>query len=331
MTAKVGQLLKKTRESKYLTYEDVSAQTKIHPKFLKALEAGDYEIFSSEIHAKGFLQTYANFLGVNFERILPFFRRDFIGRKQKVTPAVMPIVNTKLFLTPMRLLTGLIVTFVILFFGYLFFQYRSFAGSPLLIVSEPAQEELVIQTPSVVIAGRTDPDATVFINGQKIGLHEAGNFSTSISLSNGLNELIIVAENKLGKATSVTRKISVQRDEETVTIPSIVPSSTGNLEVEVIVSPNAAQLEVYVDGSKVFEGLVGTGVSKVFVGTAEVKVTTGNSGSTSVKVNGKDQGNLGQEGETSEKTFKAPPPPVLEANPNLNVGDSGDVAGDKTE
>jgi len=61
----VGEVLKRARESKKLSIEDVHRQTKISPNVLRALERDDLGVFVSETYLKGFLKTYAAFLGLD--------------------------------------------------------------------------------------------------------------------------------------------------------------------------------------------------------------------------------------------------------------------------
>ena len=54
----VDQILKKARLEKGLSIEEASQKLKIHPKFLEALESGNYEVFAHPLHIKGFLKKF---------------------------------------------------------------------------------------------------------------------------------------------------------------------------------------------------------------------------------------------------------------------------------
>src|SRR5512136_2744554 len=60
----VGAKLKKIRQEKGLSIEDVQKQTKIHPNILKAIEEDNF-INLSPVYVKGFLKIYCKFLGVD--------------------------------------------------------------------------------------------------------------------------------------------------------------------------------------------------------------------------------------------------------------------------
>ncbi len=65
-----GQLLQRTREDKGLTLAEVQAETKIRERYLTALESGNFEIIPGDVYRRGFLRSYANFLGLDAAALL---------------------------------------------------------------------------------------------------------------------------------------------------------------------------------------------------------------------------------------------------------------------
>ncbi|KKU30388.1 MAG: hypothetical protein UX44_C0024G0018 [candidate division WWE3 bacterium GW2011_GWA1_46_21] len=207
----VGEILSGARENKRLTLDDIHKFTKIHPRYLKALEAGDYEIFSNRIHAKGFLKIYSEFLGLNVDQMLAFWRREyekvFENREQALTKKVLPgLTNTRVFFTPAHLVGGVVFVLILGFFAYLFYQYKSYSGAPELQIYSP-QNSVVVTNGLVDVTGKTDLDAILLINNQRVILNTDGSFATSIKLNEGLNTLNFKSVNKLGRETEVVRTI----------------------------------------------------------------------------------------------------------------------------
>jgi cytoskeletal protein RodZ len=66
----VGRILRKERERKGISLEDVSRVTRITPENLKALEEDDFRAISAPVFARGFLRTYASHLGLDTHEIL---------------------------------------------------------------------------------------------------------------------------------------------------------------------------------------------------------------------------------------------------------------------
>ena len=72
----IGQQLKQAREEKRLTLEDVFKGTRIRIPYLQALEADDLTLMPSPVQARGYLRNYAEFLGLNFDRLLEDMREQ---------------------------------------------------------------------------------------------------------------------------------------------------------------------------------------------------------------------------------------------------------------
>lgn len=61
---KIGSLLKKARETKKLTIEEVAAKTKINLSMLKHLEANALDKLPNKTYVKGFVRNYAKIVGI---------------------------------------------------------------------------------------------------------------------------------------------------------------------------------------------------------------------------------------------------------------------------
>jgi len=71
--AGVGEKLKKAREAKGLSLQQVHEETKIHIKTLKNIEEGQLQRLPSMIYAKSFIKEYSEFLGLDSNEILKQF------------------------------------------------------------------------------------------------------------------------------------------------------------------------------------------------------------------------------------------------------------------
>jgi cytoskeleton protein RodZ len=72
----VGEILRKAREKKRLSLDDVNRHTKISIHVLQALEQDDFEGFESDTYLKGFLKSYANLLQVDMDLISKTLERQ---------------------------------------------------------------------------------------------------------------------------------------------------------------------------------------------------------------------------------------------------------------
>lgn len=210
----VGSILKTAREEKALSLNQVKEVTKIHPRFLKALEEGDYSVFSSPVHLKGFLRTYARFLELDEEEAMAFLRREYDEKKvQRKIAQVKVLQGSRMFWTPGWVISIFAVVLVLVFFGYLFWGYQQYAGAPFLAIDQPASDITINET-FLEITGRASREAEVSLNGERLPLSEEGQLTTTITLSYGVNTLEFVAVNPLGRRTVITRTVVVEAPTE---------------------------------------------------------------------------------------------------------------------
>lgn len=213
----VGQILKEEREKKFYTLEEIEKATKIRKELLEALEQGQYSKLPPPTFVQGFIKNYGKFLGLNQDKLLAIFRREFSQEKHppRILDSFANPVNKRVFrLTPARALGGVILSLVIIFFIYLWIEYRFLVGGPFLEVSKPANQTST-NSVEIEVAGRTDPEVKLSINNQEIGVDYQGKFSQEIKLSDNMNTIVITATSKSGKTTKVERTVFLKKQEMT--------------------------------------------------------------------------------------------------------------------
>ncbi|HEV2092739.1 MAG TPA: helix-turn-helix domain-containing protein [Rubrobacter sp.] len=62
---KIGRVLERARKDRGLSLEEAERATKIRKRYLEGLEQDDYTVLPDAVYARGFLKTYANFLGLD--------------------------------------------------------------------------------------------------------------------------------------------------------------------------------------------------------------------------------------------------------------------------
>jgi cytoskeleton protein RodZ len=66
----VAQQLREAREGKKLAIPQVAEMTKIRGDHLRALEEGDYKVFSAPVYIRGFVRTYATLLKLDVPQVM---------------------------------------------------------------------------------------------------------------------------------------------------------------------------------------------------------------------------------------------------------------------
>ena len=86
----LGETLRRARTAKGITVEDAERVTRIPRKYLEALELENFGILPAPVYARGFLRSYASFLGLEPNELLPFFP---VGHVDEPALDPLPEVN----------------------------------------------------------------------------------------------------------------------------------------------------------------------------------------------------------------------------------------------
>ncbi len=126
----VGMYLKYTRLKQKKSVETVAEALCIRKIYIKALEEDNYQELPPVPYGIGFLRSYANYLGLNAERIVQFYKQQALP--QKIKTPVQPVVKKHTALTiPQKkhILIGL--TAIVLLYALWLFVVESFTNKPL--------------------------------------------------------------------------------------------------------------------------------------------------------------------------------------------------------
>lgn len=72
----LGALLRKAREQRGYTLEDVQEYTKIRKRYLEAIETGDYKVLPGSFYVRAFVKTYAETVGLDAEEVLRLYHKE---------------------------------------------------------------------------------------------------------------------------------------------------------------------------------------------------------------------------------------------------------------
>ena len=79
MTPAVGQSLREARVGRGIELSEAEQETKIRAKYLRAMEDERWELLPGEPYTRGFLVSYAEFLGLDPDPLVAEYRRDIRG------------------------------------------------------------------------------------------------------------------------------------------------------------------------------------------------------------------------------------------------------------
>lgn len=147
--ANLGERLKKEREIRGVSLDDIAAATRIQRKFLQALEEGNYEVLPAPVFVTGFLRAYADHLGLDADGIVA----EFDALKQSAMPPVSAKENARggneLFKQEeldknLPYIAGGVGAFLLVLLLAIF-VFRSAPATPPKVEVKPVEEDLLAQ------------------------------------------------------------------------------------------------------------------------------------------------------------------------------------------
>jgi cytoskeletal protein RodZ len=107
----LGERFRQAREARGLSITDVSTATRILPRYLHAIEAGDVASLPGDVYARGFIRNYAQLLGLPPEEMIALYRQERGEPTSRIK--VAPVATTP------RTRSCLIPSFFVTFFTVL--------------------------------------------------------------------------------------------------------------------------------------------------------------------------------------------------------------------
>jgi len=90
----IGATLRETRSRRKVSLDEVEAATKIRARYLQALENEEWDVLPGGAYTRGFIRTYASYLGLDGDRLAEEYRRSSGPspgeRAPRVEPAATP-------------------------------------------------------------------------------------------------------------------------------------------------------------------------------------------------------------------------------------------------
>ena len=301
----LGEKLAKKRVALGYSIRDVEKAIRVRADYLEDVEASKYDRLPPDVFVRGFIKSYAKFLKLDPNKVMKLYQKErgMIENVKKAstgTSIIKPIKAPRLIITPKILIwsaVSLVALIIVLYIGW---QVSILTAPPKLSITSPS-DNTVIKADSVIIEGKTDAGTILFINDVEVGVGQDGLFKESISLQNGVNNIKVRAQNKLGKYSEASRIVVA---EGTNAVASTTKTSSG-VELKIIIGPKSASIQVQVDGKDVTSKpvIMLAGVTQTYKAAEKIVLTTANAGSVKAIVNGQDVGVLGKDGENIKREF----------------------------
>lgn len=153
----MGEVLREARHRLGVSLEEVEEYTKIRKKYLIALEADDYSELPAPVYARGFLQNYAEYLGID----PAFIDKLFLPPQSvQVAPEIRPAASgipASAGISLRSVVVFLLAVLGVAAIGFLYWQYATFVApsGPLDGGSKPSVLGTPTSAPAVIAPSPT--------------------------------------------------------------------------------------------------------------------------------------------------------------------------------
>ena len=211
----LGEQLRRYREQVGMSVEGVAREIKISSRYVRALEDGDWHAFSAKVYAQGALRRMARvFKDIDADALIASCGREWdsaCGTNGKIShSAPRAVARPRQFvMTPRRIGAGAAIGMAALLVAFLGIRLIGFVAAPGLMIYRPADKSGFAGS-TVGVAGKTEKESSLTVNGRELTLDERGNFDEKIELPPGAHELRFISRNRFGKTQTVVRNILVE-------------------------------------------------------------------------------------------------------------------------
>lgn len=305
-TLTLGERLKRLRSDRRISLVEVSRNIKVQMKYLESLENGDYDSLPADVYVRGFLKSFADFLGVDDKVLVRLYeketgiRKNLEKGKDKKEEKIKPLNISSFTFTPKKAIFAVSCLLIALIVFFIYKEIGSFNSSPRLVIISPEANSETGEKMAVV-EGITEKDVRLLINDQLTTVNDEGKFREEITLQPGGNTINVKAINKFDKETQETVNIQSNfQDEELENSSADQPtredvSNSEKISLEVRVEPGPVWLNVEADGNLVFSGTLLAGALQNFEAKDKIVMSSAQASATFLRFNGKDIGTLGKD------------------------------------
>lgn len=306
-----GDRMRREREMRGVTLEEISESTKISKRALRALEEEEFDLLPGGIFNKGFVRAYARYLGIDEEQAVADFvaadganheaeEENKFPLKVEDRPAQPPL-NPKRSATPIILA---LIILAVLAGGWTYWNKHK--SQPSAHANDEPQDST-----TVAPAGNS-PTQTPSMNGLQTNANEAGTSANSDgkkdSVGPGTQPNSSAPANSSqdsgpDTANSSSNDLTAKQSSTSDASSSDLTSATGQPFTVSIKANEDSWISVVADGKPKVEGILNAERERSVTAGKELVLVTGNAGGIEVSYNGKPIAPLGKKQQKRTITF----------------------------
>jgi cytoskeleton protein RodZ len=285
-----GDKLKREREMRGITLDEIAESTKIARRHLEAIEKENFDALPGRVFIKGFIRSYARFIGIDEEQAVADYAELF--KEEPVEAEKFPLeiheqpdreLNPKRSHLP---LIGAVVALVLVMASYTVWRSKHRA---LETESVSASTAVPAQSASPAAIEQSSPQQTASAAPAPVAARQVQVASASVA-----------APAHIDMSASVPVRTSPKdRDAQ----PQEKPVSPQKTFFVVIKAKEDAWVSIVADGRRVIHGVLKADKQRLIRAGKQVIVTTANAGGIDLSFNGRPMGVIGNESEARTLMF----------------------------
>lgn len=329
--SELGAYLRRHREERGWSLDEVEAETRIRRRYLEAMEAGEWDELPPGVYTRGLLRNYARALGVSVGGVARMYVKERPSEARPPEPQLIsqPLVNEPRFNLELALAAVLLVVAVGLIAWVLGTQLPTYLGSAesadataVRVASTSARTPTTEPTSSVpqgratarpagsgvadapagAAAGTTTPGTTA---DAPAGMPAGGTAAAGTEAA-GPEVARTATGEPTGPSVGEATAAGVGSGATPTRRASPTPRQVDGLVLEVEAVADSWVL-VRADGREAYSGFIRKGESHTWSANSSVSLRTGNAGGTQVTVNGNRIPALGDLGDVEEREWRLLP------------------------
>lgn len=208
----LSELISEALELRSLDVKKLAELTDIPVHYLAALTAGDLKKLPAVPYVRGYLMRIAEALRMDANLLLGAYRQEILSQSLKTSGPEdkLPVNRFTLKRSSWKrnfLVVGIILVLAVV---YLIWRVDDFLGTPQIEVASPSVDNLIVNSPSIKLAGEISPQDKLTINGEETLAEKSGRFEKDLPLQAGINTIEFKVKRFLGKEVKITRQVIYQ-------------------------------------------------------------------------------------------------------------------------
>jgi cytoskeleton protein RodZ len=273
-----GDKLRREREMRGVTLEEISESTKIGTRSLRALEQEDFEKLPGGIFNKGFVRAYSRFLGLDEDQTVADFDLAWSEHESAKGPAPEPLVDEKPEPEPSPSKLLLAVLLVVIAVGAGWYVLHNYRGARTVTNQQTAIAVTETQRVSSAQPPVSPPQPVIPVDQQS---------SSTVSSSPATTKEPSASPTPLSNSnTSETVGAPGRANDKPANGPiSKTANSPARIRLEIFAREDS-WLSILADGKSMGQGVLNAQKSRTVHAQKEVRLTVGNAVGVEVSFNG---------------------------------------------